>query len=207
MCHDYLRVLSELNGNAKLRYYPGSPELARQLSRGQDRLFCNEKHPEDGQLLKDNMSRDRRITVRLEDGWNFPRAMLPSREKRAVLLIDPPFEQAKELDRCVQALNEAIGRMRQAIVVVWYPIKDRQQLKRFYRDMAASNAPKLLRVELLVHSADDASRLSGSGLLISNPPWGLEDELKQLLPWLSELLGQSQGSWEMDWLIDEKPAG
>ena len=207
MCHDYLRVLSELNGNAKLRYYPGSPELARQLSRGQDRLFCNEKHPEDGQLLKDNMSRDRRITVRLEDGWNFPRAMLPSREKRAVLLIDPPFEQAKELDRCVQALNEAIGRMRQAIVVVWYPIKDRQQLRRFYRDMAASNAPKLLRVELLVHSADDASRLSGSGLLISNPPWGLEDELKQLLPWLSELLGQSQGGWEMDWLIDEKPAG
>lgn len=207
MCHDYLRVLSELNGNAKLRYYPGSPELARQLSRGQDRLFCNEKHPEDGQLLKDNMSRDRRITVRLEDGWNFPRAMLPSREKRAVLLIDPPFEQAKELDRCVQALNEAIGRMRQTIVVVWYPIKDRQQLKRFYRDMAASNAPKLLRVELLVHSADDAGRLSGSGLLISNPPWGLEDELKQLLPWLSELLGQSQGSWEMDWLIDEKPAG
>lgn len=207
VCADYLRVISELNPDGQLRYYPGSPELARQLSRAQDRLHCNEKHPEDGRLLKENMHFDRRVAVHLGEGWHVPRALLPTQEKRAVLLIDPPFEQADELERCVKALNETIGRMRQAIVVIWYPIKDARQLKRFYNQLAGSSAPKMLRVELMVHPADDATRLSGSGLVIANPPWGLEDELRSLLPWLAQALAQSAGDWRLDWMIEEKPAG
>ncbi|MBF7729867.1 23S rRNA (adenine(2030)-N(6))-methyltransferase RlmJ [Pseudomonas sp. N040] len=207
VCADYLRVIHELNPDGQLRYYPGSPELARQLSRAQDRLHCNEKHPQDGQLLKENMHFDHRVAVHLGEGWHVPRALMPTREKRAVLLIDPPFEQADELERCVKALNEAIGRMRQAIVVIWYPIKDARQLKRFYNQLTGSSAPKLLRVELLVHPADDATRLSGSGLVIANPPWGLEDELRSLLPWLAQALAQSAGDWRLDWLIEEKPTG
>ena len=204
LCDDYLRVVRELNPDGQLRYYPGSPELARQLSREQDRLHCNEKHPEDGQLLKENMHFDRRVAVHLGEGWHVPRALLPTREKRVVLLIDPPFEQADELERCVVALNETIGRMRQAIVAIWYPIKDARQLKRFYNQLASSSSPKLLRVELLVHPADDASRLSGSGVVIANPPWGLEEQLRELLPWLAQRLAQSQGSFQLDWLIEEK---
>ena len=204
LCDDYLRVVRELNPDGQLRYYPGSPELARQLSREQERLHCNEKHPEDGQLLKENMHFDRRVAVHLGEGWHVPRALLPTREKRVVLLIDPPFEQADELERCVVALNETIGRMRQAIVAIWYPIKDARQLKRFYNQLASSSSPKLLRVELLVHPADDASRLSGSGVVIANPPWGLEEQLRELLPWLAQRLAQSQGSFQLDWLIEEK---
>ena len=204
LCDDYLRVVRELNPDGQLRYYPGSPELARQLSREQERLHCNEKHPEDGQLLKENMHFDRRVAVHLGEGWHVPRALLPTREKRVVLLIDPPFEQADELERCVAALNETIGRMRQAIVAIWYPIKDSRQLKRFYNQLASSSSPKLLRVELLVHPADDASRLSGSGVVIANPPWGLEEQLRELLPWLAQRLAQSQGSFQLDWLIEEK---
>lgn len=203
LCDDYLRVVRELNPDGQLRYYPGSPELARQLSREQDRLHCNEKHPEDGQLLKENMHFDRRVAVHLGEGWHVTRALLPTREKRVVLLIDPPFEQADELERCVVALNEAIGRMRQAIVAIWYPIKDARQLRRFYTQLAGSSAPKLLRAELRVHPADDASRLSGSGVVIANPPWGLEEQLRELLPWLAQHLAQSQGSFQLDWLIEE----
>lgn len=206
-CADYMQVIRTLNPDGRLRYYPGSPELARQLTREQDRLHCNEKHPEDGRLLKENMHFDRRVSVHLGEGWHVPRALLPPQEKRAVVLIDPPFEQADEQERCIQALNEAIGRMRQAIVLIWYPIKDAAQLRRFYQKLAASSAPKLLRVELLVHPADTADRLNGSGLVIANPPWGLEEELRELLPWLSELLAQSQAGWKLDWLIEEKPAG
>ena len=76
-------------------------------------------------------------------------------------------------------------------------------MARFYRDLSKSAAPKLLRAELYVHTPDDATRLSGSGLVISNPPWGLEDELKQLLPWLAGKLAQSQGAWRLDWLISD----
>jgi 23S rRNA (adenine2030-N6)-methyltransferase len=201
---DYLEVIRAMNPDGVLRHYPGSPELARLLTREQDRLHLNEKHPEDGRLLKENMAGDRRVAVHLGEGWHVPRALLPTREKRVLLLIDPPFEQADEQERCVQALNEAIGRMRQAVVAIWYPIKELGQLRRFYRDLEKSNAPKLLRIELYVHPADDAQRLNGSGLVISNPPWGLEDELKQVLPWLTTLLGQSQAGWRMDWLIEEK---
>ena len=204
---DYLEVIRAMNPDGELRHYPGSPELARLLTRDQDRLHLNEKHPEDGRLLKENMHGDRRVAVHLGEGWHVPRALLPTREKRALLLIDPPFEQVDEMERCAQSLSEAISRMRQAVVAIWYPIKEPRQLRRFYGDLQKSKAPKLLRVELYVHSTDEAARLNGSGLVISNPPWGLEDELKQTLPWLSQVLGQTQGGWRMDWLIEEKPAG
>ena len=200
---DYFSVLNAMNPDGELRYYPGSPELARELTRDQDRVLLNEKHPQDGQLLKENMKGVRRVDVLLVEGLDVPRSLLPVSEKRALLLIDPPFEQSDEMDRCITALNESISRMRQTIVAIWYPIKDERQLKRFYQGLSKSTAPKLLRAELFVHSPDDATRLSGSGLVIANAPWGLEDELKELLPWLAKTLAQSQGDWRLDWLIAE----
>ncbi|HDL6344537.1 TPA: 23S rRNA (adenine(2030)-N(6))-methyltransferase RlmJ [Pseudomonas aeruginosa] len=200
---DYLDVIRHLNPDGSLRYYPGSPELARRLTRAQDRVLLNELHPEDGRLLKANMAGERRVAVHQGDGWLLPRAFLPAPEKRAVLLIDPPFEQADELQRCVAALDEAIGRMCQTVVVIWYPIKDERQLKRFYQALERSVAPKLLRAELHVHPIDDAERFNGSGLAIVNPPWPLEDELRDLLPWLAEVMAQSQGGWRLDWLVAE----
>jgi 23S rRNA (adenine2030-N6)-methyltransferase len=200
---DYFDVLKAMNPDGEMRYYPGSPELARQLTRDQDRVLLNEKHPQDGQLLKENMRGDRRVAVHLGEGWHVPRALLPVAEKRALLLIDPPFEQSDEQDRCIAALNESISRMRQTIVAIWYPIKDERQLRRFYQGLSKSTAPKLLRAELFVHSPDDATRLSGSGLVIANAPWGLEEELKELLPWLAKNLAQSEGNWRLDWLIAE----
>ncbi|EIK96931.1 hypothetical protein PMM47T1_09736 [Pseudomonas sp. M47T1] len=200
---DYMGMIRDMNPDGELRYYPGSPEVARRLTRPQDRVQLNEKHPQDGLLLKENMKGDRRVAVHLGEGWHVPRALLPVPEKRAVMLIDPPFEQLDEMQRCAKALKEAVGRMRQTVAAVWYPVKDQRALKRFYQDLAGSGAPKLLRVELLVHSLERPDSLNGSGLAIANPPWGLEEELRQLLPWLAVKLGQTQGSWQMDWLIAE----
>lgn len=201
---DYVKVINRLNTEGELRYYPGSPELARRLMRQQDRVLLNEKHPQDGQLLKENMKKDPRVAVHLGEGWHVPRALLPVTEKRAVMLIDPPFEQLDELQRCAKAMKETITRMRQTVAAIWYPIKDDSRaLKRFYQELTSSGAPKLLRVELLVHPLDTPQSLNGSGLVISNPPWGLEEELNELMPWLANLLGQSQGGWKVDWLIAE----
>lgn len=199
----YRKAVAALNPAGALRYYPGSPELMRQALRPQDRLLLNELHPEDGRLLKENMARDRRVAVHQKDGWLLPRALLPVPERRALLLIDPPFEKADELERCVKAVAEAIGRMRQTVIMLWYPIKDRRQLRRFHAGLQASGAPKLLNVELLIRAADDPTRLNGSGVAIVNPPWGLEEELRDLLPWLAEHLAQGEGSWRLDWLIAE----
>lgn len=200
---EYLYAVGELNEDDELRYYPGSPELARCLTRSQDHLYLNEKHPTDGQLLKDNMRIDPRVTVHLGEGWHVPRALLPTEEKRLLMLIDPPFEEGDDLQNSVRALEETLARMRQAIVCLWYPVKDSAQLRRFYQGLEKSGAPKLLRVELYIDKPDDASKLNGSGLVICNPPWGLEGELKQLLPWLAETLQQGEGGWRLDWLIAE----
>lgn len=199
----YMRAVGEMNPDGRLRYYPGSPWLARCLCREQDRLYLNEKHPEDGLLLKQNMADDRRIAVHLREGWQIPKALLPTREKRAFLLIDPPFEQPDEHLHCVQALSDALKRMRQAIVGIWYPIKDKRQLRRFYHGLQNSGAEKLLRVELYIRPADDDQRLNGSGLVIANPPWGLEEELREVLPWLTQQLSADDGGWQLDWLVTE----
>ncbi len=198
---DYLYAVGELNDDDELRYYPGSPELVRCLTRSQDHLYLNEKHPADGQLLKENMRIDRRVTVHLGEGWHVPRALLPTEEKRLLMLIDPPFEEGDDLQNSITALEESLARMRQAIVCLWYPIKDVAQLRRFYQQLQKSSAPSLLRLELYIHAPNDASHLNGSGMVICNPPWGLEGELKQLLPWLAETLQQSEGGWRLDWLI------
>ncbi len=200
---EYLQAVRELNTDDELRYYPGSPEFARCLTRSQDHLYLNEKHPEDGQLMKENMRIDRRVSVHIGEGWYVPRALLPTAEKRLLMLIDPPFEEGNELQRCAQALDETLARMRQAIVCIWYPIKDIGQLRSFYSTLQRSAAPTLLRIELYVNKPDNSTRLNGSGLIICNPPWGLEQELKQLLPWLAETLQQDQVGWRLDWLIAE----
>ena len=92
----------------------------------------------------------------------------------------------------------------QTVAAIWYPVKDQRMLRRFYQDLAGTGAPKLLRVELLVHPLDTPNSLNGSGLAIANPPWGLEAELLEWLPWLATQLAQSQGSWQLDWVIEEK---
>ncbi|MNP60165.1 Ribosomal RNA large subunit methyltransferase J [compost metagenome] len=93
--------------------------------------------------------------------------------------------------------------MRQTVAAIWYPIKDQRSLTRYYQDLTSTGAPKLLRVELYVHHQDSPQGLNGSGLAIANPPWGLEEELKELLPWLAKELAQTDGSYRMDWLIAE----
>lgn len=201
---DYRALVATLNPDGGLRYYPGSPEIARRLTRPHDRVLLNEKHPEDGEKLRENMRADRRVHVHRGEGWHVARALLPVHEKRALLLIDPPFEQADELERCVESLKTAVARMRQTVIVIWYPIKDERQLKRFYQSLSASGAPKLLRAELWVHPTDNPAGLNGSGLAIVNPPWPLADELQAVLPFLARELAQSHGGWRLDWLIEEK---
>ncbi|MCJ8170335.1 23S rRNA (adenine(2030)-N(6))-methyltransferase RlmJ [Atopomonas sediminilitoris] len=200
---DYLQVVAALNPQGGERYYPGSPEVARQLLREQDSLQLCEKHPADFALLKDNLRADERVVCHHRDGWQVGKALFPTDEKRAVLLIDPPFEAEDEYSSAVQTLQDTIARMRQAVVVIWYPIKAERQLNRFYQQLAACGAPKLLRAELWVRPADNAASLNGSGLAIVNPPWPLEDDLKTGLPELLAVLDQGGGGYRLDWLIAE----
>lgn len=200
---DYIRLIHTLNPEQTITNYPGSPKIAQLLSRKQDHLIFNEKHTDDFQLLKSHFKKVKNITIHGQDGWLLPKALLPTIEKRILILIDPPFEQPNELAHCVKTLNEAISRMRQAIVAIWYPIKDKRTLNTFYSELKKSNAPKLLKAEFMIKEADNSLGLNGSGMVIANPPWKLETELQLILPYLVERLTDGSGSWQLNWLIEE----
>ena len=197
-------AVAQHNPDGQLRYYPGSPQLMADLLREQDRMILSELHPEDAVLLRQNFTNNPQVAVHQRDGYELPKAFLPVVEKRALWLLDPPFEKTDDLSRSVNAMQLAVQRMRQTVIALWYPIKDQRLLRDFYRQISTAELPKVLRVELNVRPADNAMGLNGSGLMLVNPPWPLWEELELLLPWLSDQLAQSgAGDWRVDWLVGE----
>ena len=201
MFADLRDAVAAHNPDGVLRYYPGSPQLIADSLREQDRMILSELHPEDAATLREHFSVDPRIAVHQRDGYELPKAFLPVAEKRALWLLDPPFEKENELKRCLASMQIAIQRMRQTVIALWYPIKDQRLLRDFYRQITDAGLPKVLRVELNVRPADNQLGLNGSGLMLVNPPWPLWEELETALPWLAEVLAQSSGGdCRMDWL-------
>jgi 23S rRNA (adenine2030-N6)-methyltransferase len=194
----------EEDGAALLRY-PGSPLIARRLMRRGDRLVANEPHPEDHERLKALFAKDPATKILALDGWMALKAVLPPKERRGVVLIDPPFEEPGEFRRLVEGLEAVHRRFATGTVIIWYPIKDVRKDRAFCRDAAALSIPKLLSVELFVRTPYAEGELSGTGLLIMNPPFTLEAKLSRLLPYLVERLGRGSGAESrLVWLAGER---
>lgn len=209
----YLAAIADLNaemsedGARALSRYPGSPTLASLLMRPEDQIIANEKHPEDCELLRDALHRDKRAKVLEIDGWQALKSLLPPKERRGVVLCDPPFEEPGEFLRLVDGMADGYKRFATGTFIFWYPIKDRRAVERLKRDVAALAIPKTLAVELLIKPIRTETELVGSGLIIVNPPYTLEAKLRILLPFLVKTLGRSQGaSSALDWLTGERPA-
>jgi len=200
----YLDLVRRMNGGGALRRYPGSPELAARLSRPKDRLVLMELHTDDARRLEHAFAGDDRVAVHHEDGYRGLKAFLPPRERRGLVLIDPPFEEAGEFERLADGLKIAHRRWPTGTYVLWYPIKDLPPVRRFHAQLRQSGIRKIMLSELLVRAATSAESLNGSGLAVVNPPWRLEAALEQLLPWLGERLAQgagAAGTWR--WLVPE----
>ncbi len=179
---------------ASPRLYPGSPLLALALMRSDDRLIANELHPEDAALLAHAIGRDRRGKVLELDGWQALKATLPPKERRGVVLIDPPFEEPGEFHRLTQGLAAAKQRFATGTFILWFPIKDRMTVAPFRHALDNSGMSKLLWVEFATRTPDAEQKLSAAGLAILNPPFQLEGKLRALLPFLAELMRQGPGA-------------
>lgn len=199
---DYAGAVRALNPGAELRFYPGSPLVARHLLRPQDRLVLVELHPEDAQLLRREFAGDARTAVHQRDAYEALKALLPPKEKRGLVLIDPPFEAKDEFDRVLRGLGQALKRWPTGIYCLWYPIKDRAPVAAFHAALAAAVRPTpLLIAELLVLPDDYPARLNGCGLAILNPPWQLDQALGRLLPELHRRLQRKDGGARVEWLV------
>ncbi len=185
--------------------YPGSPWLALARMRDQDRLIANELHPEDAEHLIRTIARDRRAKVLALDGWHVLKATLPPVERRGVVLIDPPFEEAGEFQRLAQGLKAAAQRFATGVFVLWFPIKDVATVAPFQRALRGLGLAKLLWIELQTSTPGTDAKLAATGLVILNPPFRLDSQLQRLLPFLAERLAQGPGSRaHITWLSGER---
>ncbi|MBN8950975.1 MULTISPECIES: 23S rRNA (adenine(2030)-N(6))-methyltransferase RlmJ [unclassified Rhizobium] len=200
----YLTAIRELNPEGDLRLYPGSPKLARMLFRPQDRLSAMELHPDDFQRLHRLFEGDHHARITELDGWLALGAHLPPKEKRGIVLVDPPFEGEGEYERLVDGLAKAWRRFPGGTYCLWYPIKKDAPIKPFHEALQALEIPKMLCAELSVKSDRGFTGLTGSGLIIVNPPFTLKDELHALLPALKDMLAQDRfASQRAFWLRGE----
>lgn len=190
----YLGVVRGHNADGRLSDYPGSPLIARRLLRPGDALTANELHPEDGAALAALFARDSQVKVLALDAWTAVKSLLPPKERRGLLLIDPPFEQRDEFEKLSAALAEARRRFETGMMIFWHPIKDLRDIDAFYGRAAAAGFEKVLRAELFIRAPTDETRLNGCGLLIVNPPWTLKGALEKLGPVLAERLAQADGA-------------
>lgn len=192
----YLEAIADVRAQHGDALYPGSPEIARRLTRRQDRLTLVEKHPEEARALAQAMGGDRRAKVVELDGWTALKASVPPVEKRGLVLVDPPFEEPGELQRMGQAVAAAWRKWRTGLYMLWYPIKREDDADGLERVLAAAGIDKRLRIELLVRRDSGDGRLRGSGLLLLNPPWTVKVDAEVLLPVLAQRLGAGgAGQW------------
>lgn len=201
----YRDLVVAMNPQGGLRWYPGSPLIAHALLRPQDRLLLVELHPDDHQSLKAAFAGDPQVSVHRMDAYDALKAHLPPKERRGLVLIDPPFEAPDEFARMAAGLATAHRRWPTGVYALWYPIKERPAVWRFQEALAATGIPKILTVEMTLHPEDTHLRLNGSGLAIINPPWTLDDTLRDALPALHAALPHSGGGVRVDWLVPEGP--
>lgn len=188
----YFAAVKSCNETAALRYYPGSPLIARYLIRDIDALIANELHPEDARLLKAELAGSRQAKVTLLDGWTAVKSLLPPPERRGVVLIDPPFEKADEFSRLATALGEGLKRFANGVYIAWYPIKDRAAADAFVSSVQKLECRSMLDVRLAVAEAFAGLGLTETGVMLFNPPYSLGDELRLILPWLSAHLAEDE---------------
>ncbi len=197
----YLDILKALNSDGELRHYPGSPLLAKELCRPQDRLLLSELHPADFVLLQELFTRDRRTQVLKVDGFAQLKGALPPLERRGMVLIDPPYELDHEYADVVKAIVDGIKRWATGTFVIWYPVVHSNDVDFLQRKLSSAGLPGTLQIELNVLQANNRFGMTGSGMIVVNPPWMLEQQMTELLPWLVDKLGQSpEANFKLRWL-------
>ncbi len=200
----YLAAVRAENAEGKLRYYPGSPRIARRLLRPEDRMVLTELNQSDWRELRQLFAADKRIAVERMDADQALKAYLPPKEWRGLVLIDSPFDRAGEFRRTVASLVWACERWATGVYALWYPLMDPATMRAFDRNVAASGVRKVLQLEIALHPGGGTQTLRGCGLLVVNPPFEFDTGAPPMLDWLARALAPSgEGKYRARWLVPE----
>jgi len=204
---DYLAAVQKVNGARRdresgPRYYPGSPAIARQLLRPRDRMVLMELHNTEIALLKKHFSGDRQAQVHHRDGFEGLPGLVPPAEKRGLVLIDPAYEIRNEFEHLVATLRTAWKKWPTGIYAVWYPVQHRQPVPRFLYELRTSGIRNIFLHEFHVIPDVAVNRLSGTGMIIINPPWQFDVKIRKILEWLAPQLDRGSGvPPRYEWLV------
>ena len=206
---EYWRLVEEFSTRADElehtpRFYPGSPWFAQQLARPQDRVVLNENQPDEFFALSAEFRTAARVVVHEMDGYTALRALLPPVERRALTLIDPPFEAQNEFAQIALALGDGLKRLEGGVFAVWYPLTERARVDDFFDAVLTLRPPPTLFAELTIAGEGAPMKMKGCGLLVLNPPWQFDRETEAMLAWLAPVLAQEPGGGSrVSWLVPE----
>jgi 23S rRNA (adenine2030-N6)-methyltransferase len=189
---DYLVQVKRMNPDGELRHYPGSPQVALQMLREQDRLQLFELHSTENEVLQKQYANvKRRVSVQFVDGFAGLKSVLPPPSRRGLVLVDPSYEDKEDYRKVVATLRDALERFATGVYAVWYPLVQRQDAQDLPSQLKQLAQGDWLQVSLTVKApAQDGLGLHGSGMFLFNPPWNLESKLQDALPVLVKLLKQ-----------------
>jgi len=187
-----------------LKFYPGSPLIIRHSLRKQDRFAGIELHQQDYQTLAEHFVGDYQSRITHLDGWLALKAHVPPKERRGMILIDPPFEETGEFERLVTGLAAAYRRFSTGIFALWYPVKHKTQVDNFIRQLREAPLKRALRLELQIRPFSHPPTMVGCGMIIVNPPYILADEIKVLTPLFVNRLGtDGEAKLTTEWIHRE----
>ncbi|MCF6318018.1 MAG: 23S rRNA (adenine(2030)-N(6))-methyltransferase RlmJ [Proteobacteria bacterium] len=200
----YINIIKALNTNKQLNYYPGSPLIADSLMHKNNRLELSELHPADFTWLKQEFKDAKNINIKQIDGYKHLISKLPPIQRRALILIDPPYELKTEYGDVIKNIKRAHTKFATGIYAIWYPVVSRQQVEKLCQQFKTSGIKNILRIELCITPEIEEYGMTGTGMIIINPPWKLEQQMHSILPWLlSHLKQNGSGDIKIEALVPE----
>ncbi len=190
----FCAMLRAFNVNKTLEYYPGSPKISAHHLRASDQLRLFELHPRDYETLchQFDQAKMRRVQIKQQDGFKGLKACLPPTTKRGIVVIDPPYEQKEDYQRVVDSIHDSLKRFATGTYLIWYPLLNRPEPDLMIQALGALNVDNWLNATLSVTPPQQNDiGMYGSGVYMINPPWLLPNILKESLPVLANVLGQT----------------
>ena len=199
----YIELINQLNGNAELDIYPGSPGIAKAFMRRQDSTHLFELHPTDIEHLTDFCYRWKKCFVKQSDGYQGVLGLLPPPSRRGVVLIDPPYELKEDYQKAVTTIIKAYKKFATGTYILWYPVVQRSRVDEMQNNFINSEVKNVLQLEFCLSEDSEEYGMTGTGLFIVNPPWQLAQQMSEALPYLKEKLGSDETHFTVKQLVIE----
>lgn len=199
----YITQVQAVNLGKELKFYPGSPSIASMLARASDRLAVMELHPAEYQRVKQHFRGQSQVAVHHRDGYEGVLSLMPPKPNRGLVLIDPSYEVKAEYQQVAKFVHQLLSRWANGSIAVWYPILKAGQHQGMIDNIVASGVRRVYQSEFYVQDSG-SQRMFGSGMLLINPPWQLDQKIAAVMPWLNRMLSQPEADEPQErWLVPE----